>query len=168
MKINNTYGRCTSKSCKVPASERHLPRLFKKEIIKLNNMNKKNELEQAIVMLEEQVEQNKTMSAEHLADLAQAKKQLADVNKPELTAAQFDLIWMAIEEGVNSYDFSDSDNFDKEFGIDYDGRVTLENFDINTPQELVEAISEEVSKLFTEVKDDNSQVNNATHVEKVI
>ena len=33
-----------------------------------------------------------------------------------------------------------------------DGRVTLESFDINNSQELVEAISEEVSKLFTEAE----------------
>jgi len=122
-------------------------------------MTKVEELEKAVLMLEEQVEQNKTMSAEHLADLTQAKKQLADVNKPELTAAQLDLVWMAIESGVNGYDFSDSDNFDKEFGIDYDGRVTLESFDINNSQELVEAISEEVSKLFTE-KLDTTETDN--------
>ena len=113
-------------------------------------MTKTEELEKAVLMLEEQVEQNKTMSAEHLADLAQAKKQLADINKPELTPTQFDDIFEAVEAGVSNYDFSDSDNFDKEFGIDYDGRVTLESLDINNSQELVEAISKEVIKLFTE------------------
>jgi len=110
----------------------------------------KEELEQQIGALQERVEANKTMSQNYESDLVKAKQKLADINKPELTPAQFDLIWMAIEEGVNSYDFSDSDNFDKEFGIDYDGKVTLENFDINNSQELVEAISKEVSKLFTE------------------
>ena len=134
-------------------------------------MTKTEELEKAVLMLEEQVEQNKAMSAEHLEDLAQAKKQLADVNKPELTPLQFDDLYEAIESGVSNYDFSDSDNFDKEFGIDYDGRVTLESFDINNSQELVEAICDKVNKLFTEAEcpeDDNSQVNNATHVEKII
>jgi len=115
----------------------------------------KEELEQQISVLQERVEANKTMSQNYESDLVKAKKQLADINKPELTAAQFDLMWMAIESGVNSYDFSDTDNFDKEFGIDYDGRVTLESFDINNSQELVEAISEEVSKLFTELPQDN-------------
>ena len=113
-------------------------------------MTKVEELEKAVLMLEEQVATNKTMSETYLKDLELAKKQLADVNKPELTAAQLDLMWMAIESGVNSYDFSDSDNFDKEFGIDYDGRVTLESFDISNSQDLVEAVVAEVSKLFTE------------------
>ena len=134
-------------------------------------MTKKEELEKAVLMLEEQVEQNKTMSAEHLADLAQAKKELADVNKPELTPLQFDDLYEAIESGVSNYDFSDTDNFDKEFGIDYDGRITLEHFDMNNAQELVEAICDKVNRLFAEAKcpeDDNSQLTHATHVEKII
>ena len=124
-------------------------------------MTKVEELEKAVLMLEEQVEQNKTMSAEHLADLAQAKKELADVNKPELTPLQFDDLYEAIESGVSNYDFSDSDNFDKEFGIDYDGRVTLESFDINNSQELVEAICDKVNKLFTEKLDTTEADNHA-------
>ena len=115
----------------------------------------KEELEKEISMLEARVEANKTMSENYVKDLAKTRKQLADVNKPELTAAQFDLMWMAIESGVNSYDFSDIDNFDKEFGIDYDGKVTLEQFDINNAQDLVEAVVAEVSKLFTEKPEDN-------------
>ena len=124
-------------------------------------MTKTEELEKAVQMLEEQVEQNKTMSAEHLVDLAQAKKDLADVNKPELTPLQFDNLYEAVESGIGNYDFSDSDNFDKEFGIDYDGRVTLESFDINNSQELVEAIVEQVSKLFTETEElDRTEIDN--------
>ena len=125
-------------------------------------MTKVEELEKAVLMLEEQVATNKTMSESYQKELEIAQKALADVNKPELTPSQFDDIQCAIESGICNYDFSDSDNFDKEFGIDYDGRVTLESFDINNSQELVEAIVEEVSKLFTEkldtTEDDNHPV----------
>ena len=113
-------------------------------------MTKVEELEKAVLMLEEQVATNKTMSETYLKDLELAKKQLTDFNKPELTSSQMDDIYEAIERGVSEYDFSDSDNFDKEFGIDYDGRVTLESFDINNSQDLVESIVEEVNKLFAE------------------
>ena len=122
-------------------------------------MTKKEELEKAVHMLEDQVEQNKVMSAEHLADLEQAQKQLADINKPELTPLQFDNLYEAVESGVSGYDFSDTDNFDKEFGIDYDGKVTLESFDINNSQELVEAITDKLYRLFTE-KLDTTEVDN--------
>jgi len=113
-------------------------------------MTKVEELEKAVLMLEERVEANKTMNAGYEVDLIKAKKDLADVNKPELTPLQFDDLYEAIESGIGNYDFSDSDNFDKEFGIDYDGRVTLESFDINNSQELVEAICDKVNKLFVE------------------
>ena len=125
-------------------------------------MTKLEELEKAVLMLEEQVETNKTMSETYLKDLELAKKQLTDFNKPELTSSQMDDVYEAIEAGVSNYDFSDSENFDKEFGIDYDGRVTLESFDINNSQDLVESIVEEVNKLFAEKLDtteaDNHQV----------
>ena len=125
-------------------------------------MTKKEELEKAVLMLEERVEANKTMSTGYESDLTKAKQKLADFNKPELTSSQMDDVYEAIERGVSEYDFSDSDNFDKEFGIDYDGRVTLESFDINNSQDLVESIVEEVNKLFAEKLDtteaDNHQI----------
>ena len=80
------------------------------------------------------------------------QRKLEDINKPELTPLQFDKIQEAIEDGVGNFSFDDTDNFDKEFGIDYDGRVTLDHFDLNCSQELVEKIVEEVFKLFAETE----------------
>ena len=131
-------------------------------------MKTKQELEQAIVMLEERVVSNTSEMISVQADLKAAQKQLTDVNKPELTPLQFDLINDAIETGISDFDFSDEGNYDKEFEIGYDNHVQLSNFDFTNSQELLEMIVEEVNKLFTEVEDDNSQVNNATHVEKII
>ena len=124
-------------------------------------MTKTEELEKAVQMLEAQVETNKTMSETYLKELELAKKELADINKPELTPLQFDNLYEAIESGIGNYDFSDTDNFDKEFGIDYDGRVTLESFDINNAQELVDAIADKVNKLFTEKFDTTEPDNHA-------
>ena len=110
----------------------------------------KEQLETNIAALQLLVNETTDKSIDFKAQLEQAKKDLANVNKPELTPLQFDDLYEAIESGVSNYDFSDSDNFDKEFGIDYDGKVTLESFDINNSQELVEAICDKVNKLFTE------------------
>ena len=100
------------------------------------------------------------------------EKKLEDINKPELTPLQFDKIQEAVEEGVGNFSFDDQDNYDKEFAMEYDGKVYLDSIDLTCTHELVEKIVEEVYKLFTEAEcpeeDDNSQVNNATHVEKVI
>jgi hypothetical protein len=115
-------------------------------------MKTKEELEHQITMLTNALESGKANVVDYQNDLAVAQKQLEDINKPEITPSQFDLIQEAVEEGVGRFAFDDTDNFDKEFGIDYDGRVTLDHFDINCSQELVEKIVEEVFKLFKEAE----------------
>jgi len=115
-------------------------------------MKTKEELEQAIVMHEEALASSQHSVIVDTQDLEQAKKDLASFNKPEITPMQFDNIQEAIEEAVGNYGFDDVDNYDKEFELDYDGRVQLSNFDFINAQELVEAIVEKVNKLFTEAE----------------
>jgi hypothetical protein len=115
-------------------------------------MKTKGELEQAIVMYEEALEASRHSVIVDTQDLEQARKDLANMNKPELTPLQFDDLYEAIEEGVGEFDFSDEGNFDTEFGIDYDGRVHLENLELSNSQKLVEMIVARVTKLFTEAE----------------
>jgi len=115
-------------------------------------MKTKEELEKAVLMLEQQVATNKTMSATYQQELEYAKKQLADINKPVLTPLYLDKIQEAIEEGVGNFSFDDADNYDKEFELDYDGRVQLSTLDFTNSQELIEAIVEQVHKLFVEAE----------------
>ena len=115
-------------------------------------MKTKGELEQAIVMYEEALEASRHSVIVDTQDLEQAKKDLANLNKPELTPMQFDDLYEAIEEGVGDFDFSDEGNFDTEFGIDYDGRVHLENLELSNSQKLVDVIVARVTKLFTEAE----------------
>ena len=132
-------------------------------------MNTKD-LELKIAGLEKAIEEKTTDASRFQDELEITKKQLADVNKPELTGLQLDHIQEAIEKAVDEFDFDDVENYDKEFGIDYDGRVTLESFDFTNHSELVEMIVENVHKLFVEVEDedDNSQLNTQTVAEKII
>jgi len=121
----------------------------------------KKELEQEVLTLEKQIEASKNVSESYQQELVVAQKQLADVNKPKLTSLQFDNLYEAVESGVSGYDFSDENNFDTEFELDYDNRVTLSNFDFSDSQDLVEAIVAEVSKLFTEKLDTTEADNHA-------
>ena len=116
-------------------------------------MTKQEELEKRVLMLEELCEQDIQDSAGNLDELAQAKKELAEVNKPVLTGSQLDDINEAVEYAVGDFDFSDCENYDKEFELDYDGRVQLSNFDFTNQQELVEMIVEKVHKLFVEAEE---------------
>lgn len=133
-------------------------------------MNAKD-LELKISGLQQMIEEKTADASRFQDELKTTQKQLADINKPELTGSQLDDVQEAIENAVGNFDFDDADNYDKEFELDYDGRVQLSNLDFTNSQELIEMIVEEVHKLFVEVEDeedDNSQLNNATHVEKVI
>ena len=101
----------------------------------------------------EKVIQEKTADASRFQDeLKVTQKQLEDINKPEITPLQFDLIQEAIERGVDNFDFSDTGNFDIEYGIEYDGRVHCESHDLNETHELIEKITEQVHRLFSEAE----------------
>ena len=124
-------------------------------------MKTKEELEQAIVMHEEALESSKHSVIVDTQDLEQAKKELASFNKPELTGSQLDDIQEAIESAVGNFDFDDSDNYDKEFELDYDGKVQLSHLDFTNAQELIEMIVEKVHKLFVEKLDTTEPDNHA-------
>ena len=96
------------------------------------------------------------------------EKKLENINKPVLTPAYLDKIQEAIEEGVGNFSFDEADNYDKEFGLEYEGKVYLESIDLTCTHELIEKIVEQVHKLFVESEDDNSELNTQTVAEKVI
>ena len=121
----------------------------------------KEELEVNIAALELLVSEAADKSTDFKAQLEKAKQDLADINKPELTSSQMDDVYEAIERGVMAFDFSDSDNYDKEFGIDYDGRVHFENLELCNSQDLVEEIVQRVQKVFVE-KLDTTEADNHT------
>ena len=114
-------------------------------------MNAKD-LELKISGLQKAIEEHKADASRYEDELKQTTKKLEDINKPELTPMQFDLIQEAVEEGVGLFGFDEHDNYEKEFGMEYDGRVYLESIDLTCSHELVEKIVEEVYKLFTEAE----------------
>ena len=117
------------------------------------------DLETKIEGLKKAIAEHKDFAGTYESDLAKTELELKDLGKIALPPVVFDDITEAIELAVENYDFSDTDNFDKEFNIDYDNRIQLENFDFTNQTDLVEMIVEQVSKLFTEMdcpEDDNS------------
>ena len=118
-------------------------------------MKTKKELEQSVMMLEDALQTSKSNATEYQEDLDTAKKQLANINKPVLTGLQLDNINEAIEEAVGNFDFDDAENYNTEFELDYDAKVTISSFEFQSAQELIEAIVEEVHKSFVEKEEDN-------------
>ena len=113
-------------------------------------MMNKVDLEVKIESLRTMVQESQQSASNYTGQLAEMEKQLADVNKVALLSSQFDDIYEAIEKGINEFDFSDIDNFEIEYGIDYDGRVNCETHDFNNASDLVSVVVKSVSKLFAE------------------
>jgi len=81
-------------------------------------------------------------------DLRSKQRELADVNKPVMTGEMYDTIQELVEEGVNYFDFSDSENYDIEYELDYDGRVNASSLELNSEDELCESIMNKIDSHF--------------------
>ena len=112
----------------------------------------KIDLETKIEGLKKAIAEHKDFAGTYESQLKETEQKLKDIDKPELTPSQLDDIYEAVEKGVGEFDFSDTDNFDKEFNIDYDNKIQLENFDFTNHTDLVEMIVKEVCKLFVEAE----------------
>ena len=116
----------------------------------------KIDLETKIEGLKKAIAEHKDFTGTYEGQLKTAEQDLKDIDKPELTSSQMDDIYEAIEAGIEKFDWSDENNFEKEFELDYDNRITLSNLDLCNHQDLVEIIVEKVSKLFTEAEELNT------------
>ena len=121
--------------------------------------------------LKKAIAEHKDFAGNYESDLTKAEQQLKDLNKPELTPSHMDDIFEAVETGIENFDFSDTDNYSIEYGIEYDGRVHCESHELNDTYELTEKIVKKVHALFVEAEcpeDDDSQLNTQTVAEKII
>ena len=84
-----------------------------------------------------------------------------------MTPVQLDDIFEAVEKGVNEYDFTDTDNFEIEYGIDYDGRVNCESHEFRNHEDLVQMIHDKVCRLFKEAECPSDEGDNNHPVEKL-
>jgi len=81
-------------------------------------------------------------------DLKMKQAELEDVNKPEMTEEMYDELHGLVEEGVSKFDFNDSNNYDIEYELDYDGRVNASSIELNSHYELTESIMKRVENTY--------------------
>ena len=112
----------------------------------------KIDLELKIEGLKKAIAEHKDFTGTYESNLKEAEQELKDINKPELTPMQFDGVHEAVEESVGEFDFSDTDNFEIEYGIEYDGKVHCESHEFRNSDDLIRMIVEKVSELFTEAE----------------
>jgi len=79
--------------------------------------------------------------------------ELNNINKPELLQSVYDTIYDCINDGIGEFDFNDSDNYDFEYEIDYDGRVATHNIEFNNADYIVEPIIKSIESKFNIIND---------------
>ena len=106
-------------------------------------MNESKELLEATIKgLEEKMNQLNS-------DLRSKERELADINKPEMTSEMYDTLEDCISQGIDeACGYMTQDDMEVEFGMEYDGKVYLESIGINDPSSMADRVLEEIHKKF--------------------
>ena len=89
-------------------------------------------------------------------DLKNKQQELEDANKPVISSTTMNVINDAINHAVENYSFDNSDHYEIDFSLDYDGKVQAETINLTDTYELVEAIVTKVEKQFKIVEDEST------------
>jgi len=103
--------------------------------------------------LEKAIKEHQDFVNTYSSTLTTTKQELVDLHKPELTTKQMEAIEGAIEQAVSEFDFTDTENFEIDYSLDYDGRVQCESHEFINDSDLVQMIVNKVCKLFKEVEE---------------
>ena len=92
-------------------------------------------------------------------ELNDKQKELADVNKPKLNQSTLDIIYDCIDDGIHEFDFSNTDNYDFDFELDYDGRVNVCSMEFNDADYVKEPILKLIENKFNIINDTEDETN---------
>jgi len=90
-------------------------------------------------------------------ELKDKQRELEDVSKPVISATTMDVINDAVNYAVENYNFDNTDQYDLDFSLDYDGKVQAENISLRDTYELMEAIVINIEKQFKIEKDETNE-----------
>jgi len=122
----------------------------------------KEELIKEIAKLKEAVEAHQEQVKDLQHDLNTANIRLEDIDKPKLTSKQFEDLHCAIEQGIDEFDFDNSDNYEVELSL-YDNTIEIENLNFNEQPELVDMVIQRAESVFG-VADESDDENASTEV----
>ena len=114
-------------------------------------MNESKELLEATVKgLQDKLEQLQT-------ELNVKTLQLNDVNKPKLNQSALEIIYDCVTEGIEEFDFSDTENYDFEYELDYDGRINTNSIEFNSCDYVREPIIRLIENKFNIIDDTENE-----------
>ena len=104
-------------------------------------------------------------------ELKDKQKELEDANKPVISSTVMNVVNDAINYAVENYNFDNTDQYELDFSLDYDGKVQAETINLRDTYELMEAVVMNIERQFKIVEElDTTEPDNhkVTHVEKII
>ena len=114
----------------------------------MNDKMTKERLKQEITKLKDAVEQHQEQVKDLQHDLKTANTRLEDIDKPKLTSKQFEDLHCAIEQGIDEFDFDNSDNYDLELSIGYENEIEIERVDFKEQSELSDMVIRRAESIF--------------------
>ena len=89
-------------------------------------------------------------------ELKDKQRELEDVSKPVISATSMDIINDAVNYAVENYNFDNTDQYELDFSLDYDGKVQAETINLRDTYELMEAIVINIEKQFKVIQDEKT------------
>ena len=111
-------------------------------------MTTTEELQLKVSALSLQAEKYENDQKALLTELAQAKQDLKEVNKPIISQEHYNILCDNIADKIGEFDFDDADNFDIDFCIDYDSRIAVESMSFQNTDEIQRLVEEAVEQTF--------------------
>ena len=111
-------------------------------------MTTTEELQLKVSALSLQAEKYENDQKALLTELAQAKQDLKEVNKPTISQEHYNILCDNIADKISEFDFDDADNFDIDFCIDYDSRIAVESMSFQNTDEIQRLVEEAVEQTF--------------------
>jgi len=111
-------------------------------------MTTTEELQLKITALSLQAEKYENDQKALATELAQAKQDLVEVNKPTISQEHYNILCDNIADKIGEFDFDDADNFDIVFCIDYDSRIAVESMSFQNTDEIQRLVEEAIEQTF--------------------
>lgn len=108
----------------------------------------KEELQRRINELTSDIARGESEALHCKKALVDAQQRIAVIDRPKVTRNQMTEIQDAIYQIVKNVDFTDSNNYDMDFELDYDNRISISSMDFDGAEEISDDICSEVSSLF--------------------
>jgi len=81
-------------------------------------------------------------------ELKDKQRELEDANKPVISSTTMDIINDAVNYALENYNFDNTDQYELDFSLDYDGKVQAETINLRDTYELMEAVVRNIEKQF--------------------